>query len=126
METNNKKLASISTLEELDAAIETLRQAESLDFHRVKADYRHVKTFYKPANLFNFMMDKISPAFNLLGMALDAYDRLAEKIRLRRSARKAADEIIPAGEPAQDPVPSAEKAAEKAAEEAAATEYVSE
>ena len=62
----------------------------------MKANYSHAKSFYTPANLFNYAVDKVSPMFNLTGIALELYDRVREDIdsarlslAMRREKRRA-------------------------------------
>lgn len=87
METN-KNYSSIRSLAQLERALDSLETQQNMTMAKMGSDYRHVKNFYSPANLYNFILDKISPVFNLIGLALDAYDRMVEKIAARRTARK--------------------------------------
>lgn len=101
----NNNYGSIESMEQLNNALQSLEENSRVRLDKLASDYRHVKTFYTPANLFNMVVDKVSPVFNLLGMAIDSYDRFRIKLQSYRAKRKG--EI-------------AEKAAKVAAEETSA------
>lgn len=86
------KYSRIRTAQELDRAIEALESETKMRTEGIKGDYRAAKNFYTPVNLFNWTLDRISPAFNLAGIGLELYDRIKERIdafRHRSKERKA-------------------------------------
>lgn len=95
---NKQQLSSIKTLKQLDEAIANLDRDFDANKAKLKADYEYVKLFYSPVNLYNYILDKVSPSFNLIGLSLDLYDRLSERyaeFTARRRAR-AAQKVQPA------------------------------
>lgn len=120
---NNGKYSQIRSLSQLDRALDELKGGIEGKSSLMKANYDHAKSFYTPANLFNYTVDKISPMFNLTGIVLELYDRVREDIdaarlsfAMRREKRRAAREAaalhksyvepdmteIPLGEPDPD------------------------
>ncbi|MBR6268947.1 MAG: hypothetical protein IKR30_00035 [Bacteroidales bacterium] len=96
---NNGKYSNIRSLSQLDKALDELNGGIRGKSELMKANYDHAKSFYTPANLFNYAVDKISPMFNLTGLALELYDRVREDIdaarlsfAVRREKRRAARE----------------------------------
>ena len=96
---NNGKYSNIRSLSQLNKALDELNGGIQGKSELMKANYDHAKSFYTPANLFNYAVDKISPMFNLTGLALELYDRVREDIdaarlsfAVRREKRRAARE----------------------------------
>lgn len=91
----NSKYSNIKSIEDLDRALDGIKSGIDGKSVLMKSDYNHMKSFYTPANLFNYTVDKVSPVFNLTGLALELYDRIKERIDETRdqiAARRAARE----------------------------------
>lgn len=41
---------------------------------------KYAKAYYSPSNVFNMLFDKISPAFNLAGLAVEIYEKIKSKV----------------------------------------------
>lgn len=95
------KYSSIRSLAQLDRALSDLRTEQQLTRTKLASDYKFFKAFYTPANFYNFVLDKISPAFNLVGLGIDLYDRLVERIARHRAERRARQQA----EQQEQPVP---------------------
>lgn len=96
---NRTKYSQIRSLSQLDRALDEVKSGISGKSDLMKSDYGHFKSFYTPANLFNYAVDKISPVFNLTGIAIELYDRIREDIdsarlsmAMRRERRRAGRE----------------------------------
>lgn len=76
----NSRYSNIKSMEDLDKALEGLNTGIDGKSGLMKSDYNHIKSFYTPANLFNYTVDKVSPVFNLTGVALELYDRIKDRI----------------------------------------------
>lgn len=71
-----ENFSRIRNLEQLEMA--ELRVEEKLRHKEAEflANYRHAKTFYTPATLFNHVVDSFTPVVNLTGIAVAVYDRV--------------------------------------------------
>lgn len=86
---NKQQLSTIKTLKQLDEAIANLDRDFDANKAKLKSDYEYVKLFYSPVNLYNYILDKVSPSFNLIGLSLDLYDRLSERYAEFAAKRRA-------------------------------------
>ncbi|MBO4570679.1 MAG: hypothetical protein J5699_01975 [Bacteroidales bacterium] len=82
----NSKYSDIRSMSQLDKALDELKGGIDGKSNLMKANYDHAKSFYTPANLFNYAVDKISPVFNLTGIALELYDRVLDDIDSARAS----------------------------------------
>lgn len=68
--------SKIRNLEQLEMAEFQVKEQMRHKEAEFMANYRHAKTFYTPASLFNHVVDSFTPVANLTGIAVAVYDRV--------------------------------------------------
>ena len=87
MSKNN--FSSIRNLGQLEEASRKISEQLHRQSDHLSMDVREVRSFYTPVNLYNSLMERVSPALNVAGFVVDLYDRIKENIAWRRSQRHA-------------------------------------
>ena len=78
-------MKKINDIEQLRMAKAELRAKVAFKEKEMSLLTKYASAYYSPANVFNMLFDKISPAFNLAGLAVELYDRLKDQLSRRKS-----------------------------------------
>lgn len=85
-------MKKINDLEQLRLAKAELRAQVAFKEKEMSLLTKYASAYYSPANVFNMLFDKISPAFNLAGLAVELYDKVKAQLSRRKSS--AADDEV--------------------------------
>lgn len=78
-------MKKINDLEQLRLAKAELRAQVAFKEKEMSLLTKYASAYYSPANVFNMLFDKISPAFNLAGLAVELYDKVKAQLSRRKS-----------------------------------------
>lgn len=79
-------MKKINDLEQLRLAKAELRAQVAFKEKEMSLLTKYAAAYYSPANVFNMLFDKISPAFNLAGLAVELYDKVKAQLSRRKSS----------------------------------------
>ncbi|MCQ2136301.1 MAG: hypothetical protein MJY67_05230 [Bacteroidales bacterium] len=79
-------MKKINDLEQLRVAKAELRAQVAFKEKEMSLLTKYASAYYSPANVFNMLFDKISPAFNLAGLAVELYDKVKAQLSRRKSS----------------------------------------